>query len=255
MAASCLLRRFCSTGSSIQSESSRWEKLKNSRVGAWCRSLLNDYKEACREAVVGARERPIKACVYAVLLGGSYACYRTNPDQASFQSQLLETSNKLALLSPWIRSGVSDGHVQRMAKLRNEGRVRYISLGVASLTYVVDFDPDSSLYEAQCSALKLPWSQLPERLLDVGFAGRWWVLEQKMKDYDINEDEFKHLPLALASTVPPSSQETEKNERMHQDSWKPLVMELEKEEEAATVATETVWNDREITVEGKERNV
>lgn len=180
--------------------------------------------------MLGARERPLKASVYLGLLGGMYACSYTNPDDASFESCLLETSNRLALLSPWIRSGTSDGHVQTLVKLRNEGRLRYASLGIASLTYYADYDPESSLYEARCSAISVPWSELPKRVLDMGFAGRWWVLDHKMKDFDINEEEFKHLPPALVATVPPSPQITERNEKLHQESWKAVVMEDESSE-------------------------
>ncbi|KAI4886000.1 hypothetical protein NFI96_000735 [Prochilodus magdalenae] len=220
-------------------------------TGTWCRSLLGDYKEACREAFVGARERPVKASVYMAVLGGAYVCYRTNPDEVSFQTDLLETSNKLALLSPWIRSGMSDGHVQHLVKLHNQGRLRHLSLGVVSLTYVVDFDPSCSLFEAQCSTLSVPWAELPKRVLDVGFAGRWWMLDNKMKDYDINEEEFKHLPPALAATVPPSVQETERNERLHKESWKSLVVEAE---EDTTAAMNSVRKEAEVTEDGKGGN-
>ncbi|XP_072549993.1 mitochondrial import inner membrane translocase subunit Tim29 [Salminus brasiliensis] len=251
MAASCVLRRLCSTAAAAQGKGTRWERLKSSRVGVWCRGLLGDYKEACREAIVGARERPFKASVYMALLGGTYACYRTNPDNTSFQTDLLETSNKLALLSPWIRSGTSDGHVQNLVKLGNEGRLRYLSLGVASVTYVVSFDPESSLYEAQCSALSVPWAELPGRVLDVGFAGRWWVLHHKMKDYDINEEEFKHLPPALAATSAPSAQETAQNERLHRESLKALVMEVEEEKADGVVS---IQKEGEIVAAGGERS-
>ncbi|XP_026860938.2 mitochondrial import inner membrane translocase subunit Tim29 [Electrophorus electricus] len=224
MATSLVLWRGCATAAMASSKGTRWERLLNTRAGAWCRSLLSDYKEACREVVVGTRERPLKATIYVALLGGAYACYRTNPDSASFQANILETSNKLALLSPWIRSGTSDGHVQSLVKLHNEGRLRHISLGIASLAYVVDYDPACNLYEARCTALSVPWVEFPKRLLDVGFASRWWLMDQKMKDYDINEEEFKHLTPALVATAPPSAQETERNESLHEKSWKPLVM-------------------------------
>ncbi|TRY66766.1 hypothetical protein DNTS_028801 [Danionella cerebrum] len=228
MAASWLLKRWCSTAAAtVPEKGTRWQRLINSRAGVWCRSLFSDYKEACREAVLGARERPLKASVYLGLLGGMYACYCTNPDDSSFEASLLETSNRLALLSPWIRSGTSDGHVQNLVKLRNEGRLRYASLGIASLTYYSDYDAESNLYEAQCSAIFVPWLELHKRILDVGFVGTWWVLDNKMRDFDINEEEFRHLPPALLATVPPSPQITEKNERLHQESWKAVVMDEE----------------------------
>ncbi|KAA0705607.1 Mitochondrial import inner membrane translocase subunit [Triplophysa tibetana] len=227
MAASWLTKRWCSTAATVTSKDTRWQRLINSRAGVWCRGLLGDYKEACREVLLGARDRPLKASVYLSLLGGMYAGYYTNPDDSSFETCILETSNRLALLSPWIRSGTSDGHVQNLVKMRNECRLRYASLGFASLTYYTDYDPVSSLYEAQCSAISVPWAELPKRVVDVGFAGRWWVLDRKMKDYDINEEEYRHLSPSLVATVPPSPQITERNEKLHQDSWKAVVMEDE----------------------------
>lgn len=199
-------------------------------VGVWCRSLLSDYKEACREILLGARDRPVKASLYVTLLGGALACSHTKPDYASFEAALLDRSTQLGLLSPWNRNGASDGHVQSLAKLRNEGRLRHISLGLLSLVYSADYDPNVTLYEAQCSNLSGRWRQLQQRVLDVGFAGRWWTLESKMRDYDVNEDEFKHLPPHMQATLPPSAGEVERNERLHKESWLPLtVLDAEKD--------------------------
>lgn len=180
--------------------------------------------------VVGAWERPIKASVYGTLVGGALACFYTKPDKSSFDAVLLERSNKLGLLSPWIRNATSDGHVQSLMKLRNEGRLQHISLGLLSLAYRADFDPDVTLYEAQCSNLSVPWRELPQRMLDVGFLGYWWILDSKMKDYDVNEDEFKHLPEHMRLTSPPGVQEVERIEKLHKESWLPPAVEEEEAE-------------------------
>ncbi|KAF7646505.1 hypothetical protein LDENG_00187020 [Lucifuga dentata] len=222
MASSVVGRRlFCTAAETAAAsvKTNRWERLKNTKAGVWCRSLLSDYKEACRDVVVGAWERPVKACVYAALLGGAWACFYTKPDRSSFEVILLERSDQLGLLSPWIRSATSDGHVQNLVKLRNQGRLRHANLGLLSVVYYADHDPDTALFEAQCSNLSTPWRELPQRVLDVGFAGHWWILDSKMRDYDINEEEFKHLPAHMQATSPPSVQEVEKNERAHKESW------------------------------------
>lgn len=199
-------------------------------VGVWCRSLISDYKEACREMVVGAWERPFKATVYVTLLGGAWACFCTKPDHSSFEAALLERSNQLGLLSPWIRNASSDGHVQSLVKLRNEGRLRHASLGLLSLVYCANYDPDATLYEARCSNLSMPWWEFPQRVLDVGFAGRWWILDSKMQAYDVNEEEFKHLPAHMQVTSPPSVEEVERNERLHKESWLALTVEDEEKD-------------------------
>ncbi|XP_069577690.1 mitochondrial import inner membrane translocase subunit Tim29 [Brachyistius frenatus] len=211
--------------------SSRWEKLKASKAGVWCRGLFSDYKEACREIVVGAWERPLKASVYATLVGGAYACFHTKPDRPSFEAALLGCSNQLCLLSPWIRSGAADGHVQTLVKLHNEGRLRLASLGLLTLVYRADYDPDAALYEARCSGLSVPWRELPERVLDVGFVGRWWILDSKMKDYDVNEAEFKHLPAHMQVASAPGVQEVERSERLHGEAWTAPAVEEDEEEE------------------------
>ncbi|XP_059204659.1 mitochondrial import inner membrane translocase subunit Tim29 [Centropristis striata] len=228
-----LSRTLCSAtaAAAAPAAGSRLERLKKSKAGVWCRSLLSDYKEACREVVVGSWERPVKASLYASLLGGVWFCFYTRPDQSSFEETLLDRSNQLALLSPWIRNGTSDGHVQSLVKLRNEGRLRCSSLGLVSVVYRADYDPDASLYEARCSGLAPPWRELPQRFLDVGFMGRWWLLDSKMKDHDVNDTEFTHLPAHMQDTAPPSVQEVETSERLHKESWLALKVEEEQEEE------------------------
>lgn len=241
-------RLFCAAAEAAAppAPSSRWERLKNSKAAVWCRSLLSDYKEACKETVVGAWERPLKASVYLSLLGGAWGCFYTKPDRSSFDAALLERSNQLCLLSPWIRSATSDGHVQSLVKLRNEGRLGHASLGLLSVVYSTDYDPDTTLYEAQCSNLSVPWRELPRRVLDVGFAGRWWILDSKMKDYDVNEGEFKHLPAYMQVTSPPSVQEVERNERLHKESWLPLTVEDEETETKVLDREESGGGERQI---------
>lgn len=222
-------RAFCASAEATSPPVSvgLWERLKDSRAGVWCRSLLSDYKEACKEIVVGARDRPLKASVYMGVLGGAYACFTTKPDQSSFPAALVDHSNRLALLSPWIRNAHSDLHVQNLVKLKNQGCLRHLSLGLFSLVYSADYDPDSALYEARCSNLSVPWRDLPERVVDVGFVGRWWILEKKMEDFDVNEAEYKHLPAHMQATAAPSVQEVERNERLHRESWLPLPIQEE----------------------------
>lgn len=242
-------RMFCTAADTAAAPvtGSRWERLKNSKAGVWCRSLFSDYKDASWEVVAGLWERPVKASVYASLLAGTWACFYTKPDCSSFEATLLECSNQLGLLSPWIRNGTSDSHVQSLVKLRNEGRLRHASLGLLSLVYCADYDPDTTLYEAQCSNLSVPWRELPERMLDVGFIGRWWVLDLKMKDCDVNEEEFKHLPAHMQVTLPPSVREVERNERLHKESWLVLTMEEEGEEtNVVNIKEESVSEESQI---------
>ncbi|NXW74678.1 TIM29 translocase, partial [Hirundo rustica] len=55
---------------------------------------------------------------------------------------------------------------------------------------------DAALYSALCPHLRPPpWSF--GELLDLGFLGRWWLLREALKDCDVNDEEFGHLPEPL----------------------------------------------------------
>ncbi|NXH37836.1 TIM29 translocase, partial [Dicaeum eximium] len=56
---------------------------------------------------------------------------------------------------------------------------------------------DPALYSARC-----PHLRRRGELLDLGFLGRWWVLEAALRDWDINEEEFGHLPEELRRLQP-----------------------------------------------------
>ncbi|XP_064416966.1 mitochondrial import inner membrane translocase subunit Tim29 isoform X2 [Latimeria chalumnae] len=188
----------------------------------WLKSLLHDYKEACVDIVVGTKERPGRAAAYVSLLAGAGFCGYKTPCEASFESILLEASNTLLLLSPWIRNGQSDSHVQRLAKLRNQGRLMYRSLVLFSLIYEEPYDPECDIYEARCEYLRPRLSEFPQRVLDVGFLGYWWVLRHKMNNFDINEEEFKYLPPHL-KTISSKDLHSEKNEILFDEKYKPVV--------------------------------
>ncbi|KAK7938597.1 hypothetical protein WMY93_001923 [Mugilogobius chulae] len=196
----------------------RWERLKQSKAGVWCRSLLSDYKEACREVVVGAKERPLKASVYVGLLGGVYACFSTRPDQSSFQATLLDRSNQLALLSP---GSETPRPTCTPPAPREPGR------GVSGVQRRLR--PPERAVRGHLLQPVRALEGAAQRVLDVGFAGRWWVLDKKMEDFDVNDSEYKHLPAHMQATAPPSVQEVERNEKLHKASWLPIIVQEEKE--------------------------
>uniref|UniRef100_A0A8D0GJL3 Translocase of inner mitochondrial membrane 29 n=1 Tax=Sphenodon punctatus TaxID=8508 RepID=A0A8D0GJL3_SPHPU len=185
--------------------------------------LLHDYAEACKDVALGVKERPGKAGLYLSLLAGAAACSLRAPSDTSFEAALLEASGALLFLSPWVRNGGSEGHVQRLTKLRNQGRLRHRNLVFFSLVYEAPFDPDANLYQAQCKYLQPRWTEFPSRVLDVCFWGRWWVLSSKMKDSDINEEEFKHLPEQLR-TIAYHNLHSEANEKLFDEKYRPVLL-------------------------------
>lgn len=56
--------------------------------------------------------------------------------------------------------------------------------------WIDNYDKDCFLYKTVCPYLKPRYLTFHERIIDVGALDKWWVLETKMKDYDVNESEF-----------------------------------------------------------------
>ncbi|NXD89104.1 TIM29 translocase, partial [Halcyon senegalensis] len=66
-----------------------------------------------------------------------------------------------------------------------------------AVVYEAPHAADAALYPARCRHLRPRWRELPGRVLDVGFCGRWWVLGARLRDCDVNEEEFAALPARL----------------------------------------------------------
>ncbi|XP_075715123.1 mitochondrial import inner membrane translocase subunit Tim29 [Rhinoderma darwinii] len=235
-----LLRRSCSGSAApvvAEAKPGFWERMKSKKMVVWTKSLLRDYKEACKDIVVGAKERPGKATLYLSLLGGVGLCSSKAPSEDSFQCSVLEASAALLLLSPWTRSGNTDRHVQQLIGLSNQGRLRHINLLVMSLVYEAPYDPDCDLYNSQCPHLQPRMLDFSSRVMDIGFLGHWWLLKKKMKDFDINEDEFSKLPLSM-KTISHNDLHSEANERLYETKFKPIVMSEDLLESEAPVMPE-----------------
>lgn len=128
-----------------------------------------------------------------LVLGASLYISMHNPDEVSFRDNMIKYNLKLMLLGEPIRNPVAVEHIERLQRYYNEGIIRRINLGIWSLIWIDNYDEDCSSYKAVCSYLKPRYITFYNRIVDVGFLDKWWVLENKMKDYDVNETEFNSL--------------------------------------------------------------
>ena len=120
-----------------------------------------------------------------------------------------------------------------------------MSLGLCSLVYEVPFDAQASLYQARCWYLQPCGTNFSDRILDVGFVGRWWVLGARMRDCDINDDEFLHLQAHLR-IVGPHQLHSEANERLFDEKYKPVVLTDDQVDQA-------LWEDQVLQKEKKDQ--
>ncbi|XP_012260310.1 mitochondrial import inner membrane translocase subunit Tim29 [Athalia rosae] len=162
------------------------------RWAKYWKNLYIDYKDVALDVVQGCKERPVRAFTYFSLLGSAYYLSKHNPDESSYRVLLLESSNKLMLVGKPIRNPVSVGYIQSIEQCYNEGIIRRFSLGILSFIWLDNYEKECAHYKARCSYLKPQLLGFHHRIIDIGFMDTWWVLEEKMKDFDINEEEFNH---------------------------------------------------------------
>nr|XP_015096382.1 mitochondrial import inner membrane translocase subunit Tim29 [Vicugna pacos] len=161
-----------------------------------------------------------------------------------FWSRSREEAVDAAAAKPgvWARLGAWS---RRLLWLRGRGCLRHVSLGLFSLVYEAPFDAQTSLYQARCRYLQPRWTDFPGRILDVGFVGRWWVLGARMRDCDINDDEFVYLPVHLR-VVGPHQLHSEANERLFDEKYKPVVLTDDQVDQA-------LWEEQMLQKEKKDQ--
>ena len=161
--------------------------------GQYLLGIANDYKEAGQDILKDMKDKPLKSAFYIGTLSTLIYFCRHNPTEDSFREQLQNNANDLLLLSDLIRNPVSDSHVQKLISGYNEGVVRRLNLGVCSLMWLDNYDPQVDLYKAQCKPLKVGWLEMRERIVDIGVLERWIYMEKAMIDYDVNPAEWEEL--------------------------------------------------------------
>ncbi|XP_066063825.1 mitochondrial import inner membrane translocase subunit Tim29 [Chamaea fasciata] len=199
-----------------------WGRLGDTRLGRWCRSLLQDYSSSLREAFTSARRRPGTSASALLALGLGAVTARSVPDRDSLESAAVAAAAALGRLPAGSRSPRCERRVLRLLRLRERGRIRVRSLGLFSLAVAEPHGEDAALYRARCPHLRPPFWAFGD-LLDVGFWGRWWLLEDELRDGDINEEEFGHLPEPLRR-LEPRQLRSERNERLHRERLRAVVL-------------------------------
>lgn len=96
----------------------------------------------------------------------------------------------------------SEYYLNELNKLENAGLIEYKSLVLFSLIMAKKFRDCDSSYEKQCAQLHSPsrynifnsvnnFLKFTSRIIDIGFCGEWLFLNKRLRDYDVDEDEWK----------------------------------------------------------------
>lgn len=166
------------------------EKYKGTIVENWSRywsQLFIDYGEVFAGVGTTIRTKPIKSAIYAATGAGVYFCAKKNPSQVDFMIQLRNLNADLVLVDPKCHNPKSAQYLTNVERNLNLGLIRNVNLGVCSVMWLADYDAELSLYKATCSYTGIRYLQFTDRVIDVGFWGKWWNLRKQMIDYDVVE--------------------------------------------------------------------
>lgn len=161
------------------------------RLNLFFRNIYLDYYEVFKEVQRGAQAKPLKALSYGASTLFVLNLFRTNEGLRSYSSEVVSACNRVASVSENSRNPESFAFVQNIGEWNCHGLLRQIDLGFSTIIYRADSNPEVALFRYQCSYLKPSLKEfLQERLVDLGFLGHWLLLEIKMQNYDINEEEY-----------------------------------------------------------------
>lgn len=83
-------------------------------------------------------------------------------------------------------------YLKTMEDYHNSGVIRYFSFGLFSIMWLDNYDRRLGLFEAQCEYLQPTYFEiLQQRIVDVGFLNRWWLLQKNIKNFDVNDEEWE----------------------------------------------------------------
>lgn len=150
---------------------------------------IRDYKTVFQEIGADVWARPIAATAKLCLVAGLAHVATETPSEEEFRSKVVEANFDLMLLPRSLRNPASYEHVKKIADLQGEGRIRYTNLVFGSLITSSAYSPKAMLFEAKHQSFQTWVLGFRERIVDVGFYGHYWLLEQAMVDFDVNFDE------------------------------------------------------------------
>lgn len=165
------------------------DKVKGTFMEKWVKfwkTLFNDYKDVALDVFKEAKEKPLKAALIASSFTGVYYCAKHNPDEKNFRDAFLKAANEVLLVNPKSQNPKAVNHLNYIEEAYNHKLVRRLNCGVFSIIWEDLYSNMNDNYEAHCDYTQLRYSEFTSRILDVGFLDRWWILSDKMVDYDIN---------------------------------------------------------------------
>lgn len=169
-----------------------WPRFKLKRRIGWentketVRLMINDYTTVFRELAEESRSRPVATVAKFCAAGVIVHVAMENPSEVQYRGALIEANDDLALLPRALRNPVSYDYVKELVHISGQGRLHFTNLGLFSIVTRGDYTPGVVSFEAQHWSVSSWARDIKDRIVDVGFYGRFPNLEKAMVDWDVN---------------------------------------------------------------------
>lgn len=188
---STLLKSKINTVQSAVSKIELPERFKGTAVEKWAgywKNLYIDYRDVALDAGKQIKTRPYRSGFLGITGSFLYYCARHNPTEKDFIEELRKFNSDLILVDESCHKPEAAEYLKFLERAHNQGLIRTLNLGALSLMWLHDYDAALGVYKATCLYTKPDYLHFRERIVDVGFLDRWWKLDKKMIDYDVNEE-------------------------------------------------------------------
>lgn len=153
-----------------------------------------DYYEVLKDIQRSAKARPLRATLYGISTLIVLNLFRTNEGLGSYNGEVISACNRVGAVTESSRNPESAKFVQNIGELNCFGLLRQIDLGFSTVIYKADSSPQLALFRYNCPYLKPTIKEfLLNRIVDFGISGHWLMLESKMRDYDVNDEEYQKI--------------------------------------------------------------
>ncbi|KAF2880487.1 hypothetical protein ILUMI_25694 [Ignelater luminosus] len=165
------------------------EKIKGTFMENWVKYWKNvfiDYKAVAVDVKEDMSNKPVKAiCIFSFL--GSLAYFaKNNPDEVNFRDACLSAANQLMLVHPNLQKQEPVQYLKAIEQCHNQKKLKRLNIGIASIIWTDYYSDSCHIYQADCPHLQVQYKHFKDQMLDIGFLNRWWILNHKMKNYDVN---------------------------------------------------------------------
>lgn len=161
------------------------------KLESWGRPLkliFEDYKSVTKDTLLHLKEHPFKSTVYFLGIGSALAAWSQRPDYESYTNAVIKYSNEICQCSELTRKPSAHRHITETIHLQSDSYLQYVNLGVVGIVIKRNYPAEVKIYNETCGHIQPHWWTVFSRIVDIGFWRKWYVLEKKMADFDVNDE-------------------------------------------------------------------